>query len=147
MQPKNIFKNPMVLIGLVFIAFGIGLYDVISHTALGPERQDTSSQSAAVAKACSANTNHRYKLTVGDTSITPDSLTAQRCDTVTVVNASKQNVIPALGPHEHHIVYPGFEEHVLTPGQSYTFRLSRAGTISLHDHDDESLRATITVKE
>jgi hypothetical protein len=147
MRFRNFFRNPMLLISLVFAIFGIGLFGVISHTVFKTKQQDTAAQSAAVAKTCSADTNHRHTLTIHSNGITPDSLQAQRCDTVTVVNTTNEKVIPALGPHDHHIAYPGYKEHVLSPGQSYTFRLSQVGTFPLHDHDDEALRATITVKE
>lgn len=143
--------NPILHYGILFLIYGVGALTLFSHTlahaALQHSHQESESNSSqAVVEPCPSGSGTSYKLTFTTHGTSPSHIEAHRCDTLTISNSSSETVIPAFGPHEHHQHYAGFEERDITIGQSYTFRLVQAGNFVLHDHDNEGLRADLTVK-
>ncbi|HET9173942.1 MAG TPA: hypothetical protein VFN56_01530 [Candidatus Saccharimonadales bacterium] len=129
----------------VWIAAGLILVaGVCSLAAIGLSK----SSAAPVAQAptpCSGQPTHVINAAFTPTAVSPSQIVAQRCDELTLTNRTDTEVIVALGPHEHHIQYPGFQESVLDPNQQYSFRLVESGTFPLHDHAHDQLTATIIV--
>lgn len=146
------FTHPFLHFGILSFIYGVGLLTLFSHTLFhgahthAHEALDNAKTVASVLP-CPSGPEHSYRLTFTARGIVPDHVTAKRCDSLTVVNNTNDEVIAALGPHEHHIHYPGFEERQLAHGQTYTFRLVQAGSFPLHDHDNEGLRANLIVQD
>lgn len=151
MNTTNRLSNPLLHYGLLTLMYGVAVLTLLSHIVLhsGHTHADVSIDSApAVAIVdCIGTPVQTHKLTVTDKAIVPNNVTAQRCDQLEIINQTTDPFIAALGPHEHHTKYPGFHETVLQHGQTYSFRLSEAGTFPLHDHDNDSLRATLVVRD
>jgi len=147
METNYRLSKPALHYGLLLFIFGVGLLTILSHTVLHTGHTPSHNQPATASViSCSGQAAHNYTLSFTNKGIVPDQVTAHRCDELKLVNNSDDAIIAALGPHEHHIHYPGFEEKLLAHDQSYSFRLSEAGTFPLHDHDNDSLRATLIVK-
>jgi hypothetical protein len=143
--------NPFLHYGILFLIYGVGLVTLLSHGishaahSHGNDAKDTS-QSVFTAP-CPSNASQSFKLKFTRRGAVPAEISAHRCDSITVINDTPEYLIAAFGPHEHHQHYPGFEERKLSKGQSYSFRLAESGTFTLHDHDNQGLRAILRVSE
>jgi hypothetical protein len=87
-----------------------------------------------------------HVIKVHDNTLDPMHTDAKRCDSLTVVNADKQIRIMAFGVHEKHITYDGISEKNLDSGQQFTVTLNKTGTFKVHDHLQEEVGGTFTVK-
>lgn len=151
MEQHYRLTNPFLHYGILVLIVGSGFLTLFSHALFhtGHNHEQTSSYAAqsAATEVCSGQPVHTYRLTFNSRTITPAHITAKRCDELTIINNNDDVVVAALGPHEHHIHYPGFTETPLSHGQTYSFRLSETGSFPLHDHDNDSLRASLIVKD
>jgi len=98
--------------------------------------------------SCAANvlaTNVRI-IIANNTPSQPD-VTAQLCDTLTIVNQDTVTREIAFGPHDHHTPYDGITERVLKRGESFTVTLNKAGTYHWHDHIHDEVQGDFTVKK
>lgn len=141
--------NPILHYGILTFIYLVGAITLLSHTvlhALGGAHHEHQHSHAVTAADCPAEPAHRYTVTFSSAHVEPALLTTERCDEVVVKNALGEKLIPAIGPHDHHLDYPGFEETMLAPGETYAFRTAKTGTFPLHDHSDATLSATIIVK-
>lgn len=77
--------------------------------------------------------------------ITPASITAKRCDKLTIINKDDKIRIIAFGMHNQHVAYDGVTERPLLQGKSFTITLDTAGNYLFHDHRQEEVKATFTV--
>ena len=75
----------------------------------------------------------------------PQQVTVSRCDRVVFINQDSIYHQPALGKHPEHILYAGFEEQLLSFGQTNGFVVHTAGTLPFHDHLHEDVQGTISV--
>lgn len=150
MNPAQRATNPFVHYGILALIYGIGMLTLLSHTVFHAAHmhsmQSFSLTSATAATDCQGQPGHSYTLNFTSHGIVPSSVIAHRCDELTLTNSTQQVVIAAIGPHERHIHYAGFTETPLSPGGHYSFRLAQVGTFPLHDHEDDSLRATLLIK-
>lgn len=76
----------------------------------------------------------------------PSHVDAKRCDILTIANKDPKIREIAFGEHEQHIEYNGVTENEIDSSQSFSVVLSELGTYHVHDHYDESVSATFTVK-
>lgn len=134
--------------GVLAVAVLLGIFGFITVRGLSSPTAQPASQAAVATKtvSCTGSPAHRYQITFTDKGVQPSKVAAHLCDQVVLINNSSEEVIAAIGPHTHHIHYPGFEETALSHGQSYAFRLPQTGSLFLHDHDNEALNSTINVQ-
>ena len=85
-------------------------------------------------------------VTIRNQAFNPSDIEAWRCDRLIIRNDDDRQHLPALGPHDHHADYPGFEETLLTPGQQTTTVLSQDGRFRLHDHLDDAIEAELVIR-
>ena len=148
-MPQNYRKTkPLLHFGILAFIYGIGLLTLATHTAL----HATSGHSAAtpthahVDDHCHGSPSRSHTVVFSETAVSPAELSVKRCDAVVIKNELPENLIPAIGTHENHQHYPGFSEQLVSPGQSYTFRAARAGSYVVHNHNDDTQKAVLTVQ-
>lgn len=140
--------KPILHYSILAFMYAIGAVTLLSHTVLhameghGHEQMHTSSKSIS----CTTPATQHALIAFTPSGVSPVTTIVDRCTEVTVHNMTNQEVIVALGGHSHHVSYPGFMESELEPGQSYSFRAAQGGTYPIHDHDDNRLAGTLTVK-
>lgn len=77
----------------------------------------------------------------------PASVEVKVGDTVTFVNNGTAGMWVASAPHPTHTDYPEFDaKKEYTPGESYQFTFTKAGTWKYHNHKNPSAFGTVVVK-
>ncbi len=84
-------------------------------------------------------------VTISATGWDEDPVRVQRCSIVTIKNNDHQARKPAIGKHEHHLIYPTFQEQKVEPGATMSFQASVPGEFQLHDHVDDVFETTIII--
>lgn len=79
--------------------------------------------------------------------VAPESVQANLCDKLTIINKDKKPRLIAFGVRDEHKSYDGISEKYLAQNQSFQVTLKRAGTFTFHDHLQEELEASFTVAE
>ena len=87
---------------------------------------------------------HRVEIAGGQ--VLPAHTDAVLCDTLTITNEDHSYRIIAFGPHEHHVTYDGVTEKILGFGQSLTVALNVPGTYTFHDHLEDTVSGSFTVR-
>jgi len=87
-----------------------------------------------------------HSITIKDNEALPASVTATRCDTLTITNTDNRVRNMAFGKHDRHQAYDGITEKQLAQGQSLTVTLNEPGAFLIHDHFDDDVISTFTVK-
>lgn len=91
------------------------------------------------------STTHSVSMT--GNSFSPSTLQIKVGDTVTFANSGSAIVWPASDPHPTHTGLSGFDaQRPLEPGESWSFKFTRAGSFGYHDHLNPSVRGTIVVE-
>lgn len=134
---KKSFLAMMLILPLIL---GISIYHVVADS-LKPVEHTYSKP-----LPCPANPSHTYEVDILNDKLTKSSITAHRCDRLIIKNLDNGVHRPALGPHNHHIDYPGFEETILVKNNSISVILSQTGSYALHDHFNEGDRTTLTIQ-
>jgi len=89
-------------------------------------------------------TNH--KVVIKDDKMTPQHVSGNRCETLTITNSDDKHRMIAFGVHNNHVAYDGISEHDLPFNQNFTVTLVQTGEFIFHDHMDEEVSATLEVK-
>jgi len=89
-------------------------------------------------------TNHT--VTIQNNVVTPRNTVGSRCETLTITNLDDMQRLIAFGPHEDHVAYDGIKEQDVTKGESLRVTLVQTGTFRFHDHDNDEVQGTFTVK-
>lgn len=147
MEASYRLSNPVLHYGLLVFIYTVGALTLATH-AFMMGHMDTGDDKAVVtagSTTCSGSPAHTYTMAFTKAGFVPDRVTAARCDELVIRDTSPAPVLAALGPHDHHIEYPGFKETTIQPGQHYGFRLNEAGTFPMHDHLTDLYHATLTV--
>ena len=130
----------MVAIG----ALTLGTHTVL-HAMTGPEHAHAQSIVHGGGR-CHGTRTQSHTIVFRDGMIVPGKTVAARCDTIIVKNDLSEAIEPAVGSHPKHLAYPDFEEKMLQPGRTYSFRASLAGEFELHDHEDYTRNARLIVR-
>ena len=153
MEANYRYTNPVLHYSLLGFIYAVGALTLLTHALMGgmSGMGATSAQGDNVAvsagpTSCNGTPTHTYTIAFTNNGFAPDHVTAERCDELSIKDTSRSSVLPALGPHDHHITYPGFKEVTLQPGQTYSFRLNEAGSFPMHDHITDLYHATLVVK-
>lgn len=81
-----------------------------------------------------------------DNKMQPANIEAKLCDKLTITNKDDKIRRIAFGVHDQHIAYNGVVEKVLRKDQSFSVTLNESGEFLFHDHLQEEVQATFTVK-
>jgi plastocyanin len=106
---------------------------------------DTSKTPKSEATAMCKTIGKTHTLTIEDDKFEPAELDLKRCDRIKVVNKDDVARLIALGEHDHHIAYPGFEEQSMGGGDSFTFTADEAGKYLIHDHIHDDVEGLLSI--
>lgn len=96
--------------------------------------------------ACS-KTGHAYHVVIENAVMTPTTVSAKRCDTLTITNHDAVTREIGFGQHDHHVAYDGVTEKVLRQNESLTITLIAAGEYHYHDHFHDEVAGSFVVSE
>lgn len=139
-------SNKYVHYLVISLILGVGALTLIGHTfahSLKGHHDEVANHSER--QDCTGSPAHTYKLVFNEKSTDPNVVTLNKCDEIVVTNNSNESVELAMGPHDHHMHVDGFEETLLKTGESYSFRISQSGNYTIHDHDNDELKADLAV--
>jgi hypothetical protein len=150
-------RNRVVLAGSIalIILAGLAIWALSAQRAAAPEKAasvasptgnskvDTSpdTDSADVAPASSLTINY------SDSGFERNNYTVRVGETITVKNNSKRSMQFSSDDHPTHLLNPQLNLDVLSPGQSATIRVAKAGNWGAHDHLDPSKTTRLIVTE
>lgn len=97
-------------------------------------------------KVCT-KTAQQYDIEVAADRFAKTMVAMQRCDTMRVHNAGPDDLHLAIGKHEKHLVYPGYTEQTIRPGESLTFVARQTGRYQMHDHLRDIAVTTLLIRE
>lgn len=86
-------------------------------------------------------------ITYTDDGFTPGTLTVKVGDTVTVINRSSKQLEFSSDVHPTHSDNSEINQTTTAPGESTSFKVSKAGTHGYHDHLNASRTGTLVVEE
>lgn len=136
---KIIFKKP-VQYGLLFLWLTVVLTVFLSHFIHNIPRFVDSK----LIVRCDKNLK-KLTVVISDERFEPKEIRASVCDQITFINKGSLHHQPAFGPHPIHTIYPKFQEKLLAVNQSNSLLLTAAGTYYLHDHLNNSIKATLII--
>jgi plastocyanin len=84
-------------------------------------------------------------ITYTDAGFSPQTTTVASGSTIRIVNESKAQLRFASGPHPQHNLNSELNMSELTPGKEGTIHVTREGTWSFHNHENDSHTGTIIV--
>ena len=88
-----------------------------------------------------------HQVVFRDGSITPVLTTANRCDTLTIINQDEVDKKIAFGEHDQHTGYGGNDEFIVQNDRNKTIVLNETGSFLFHDHYAPEAMGYLTVEE
>lgn len=122
---------------IIVLAGGYYLVQTMSDSSSSEDTNQTQSADT---------TNESNMITFDGASFSPESLTVQSGETVTIRNTSSQVLEFDSDPHPAHTDNTELNVGVVRPGESQTFTLDRVGTYGYHDHLDSRIAAEVIVE-
>lgn len=92
-----------------------------------------------------AEIGSEHQVALDNDVFTPGSIELSRCDRVIVTNQGNLTYDLALGTHDEHIEYAGFERQMLRPGEYFTFNALQSGSYPLHDHTRDKAKLQLNI--
>lgn len=137
---KKLASPLLVIIGVVGAVCGV-VY--LSNMYMTNQKNEKSAGSAA----CAGTNSTSHLVVIKDGVVTPETTNATRCDMLTIINNDSKTREIAFGQHDNHIEYGGVSEKPVAPGESLTITLDKLGEYIFHDHYQEEVGGTFSVKE
>lgn len=109
--------------------------DEHAHEVGGPTLSEAH---GLVADSTCATPGDMLTVTLSDTGFDAKTVHADLCDVLRIDNRSTAAAELAIGPHEHHVHYPGYNEQRTLAGQSATISLGTHGSFQVHDHFNDN---------
>lgn len=128
----------VVLLAIVFL--GGGAYAVLRVS----DSQSLKTRSSAV--KCDSPGAKQYIVSIQRNKVLPSHTNAALCGRLTIVNRDDRSRLIAFGVHDSHRPYDGVEERVLSKDQQMTVTLNQSGDFMFHDHFDDAVKGTFTVR-
>jgi hypothetical protein len=88
----------------------------------------------------------RHEVTLQNDTFSQRDLTAQRCDTISVINMDSQNYDLNFGEHDDHVSYPGYDASLLRPNEQIFINAIKTGKYEFHDHLRDNAQLNLTVE-
>ncbi len=95
---------------------------------------------------CDGRTAKQYMVTIERNVVSPAHIDAGLCGRLTIVNRDDRSRLVAFGVHDSHQPYDGVKERVLSKDQRMTVTLNQPGDYLFHDHFDDAVQGTFTVR-
>ena len=86
-----------------------------------------------------------YAAIIKDGTVTPNTIDAKLCGTLTITNQDAIAREIAFGEHDKHVAYDGIGEKVLNQGQSLTITFNKTGSFHFHDHLHDEVEGFFTI--
>jgi hypothetical protein len=99
------------------------------------------------AKFDCAQMGQRHRVAVVDDRFTPETITVQRCDSLTISNQGSLAFNLNFGARNQHQIYPGYSAKTLLPNESLTIDAFVAGEFVLHDHFRDNAKLRFIVRD
>ena len=80
-----------------------------------------------------------HRVVIHEGRLSAQSVQAQRCDTLVIINQDAAKRRLAFGEHSHHAAYDGADGRLIGKGESLSVVLSQTGEFTFHDHFDEAV--------
>jgi plastocyanin len=109
-------------------------------TASSTSNPSTSSQPASSDQSSGAT------ITYSDSGFSPSTLSVKSGTTITIKNTSSRDIQFDSNPHPAHTDDTELNVGIVSPGQSITFTVTKAGTNGYHNHLNPSDTGTIVVQ-
>ena len=93
------------------------------------------------------STGAKHIVKVENNAMVPTHTRGRLCDTLTIINEDKADMLIAFGPHEHHVAYDGVLEKLISQGQSVTVTFVKTGNYQFHDHLQDIAQGTFSVSD
>jgi hypothetical protein len=106
----------------------------------------TTAQLENTKRRCEGRQQAVHKFIIEDDRVSPSHVDAVRCDRLVITNVDTHRRLIAFGKHDRHISYNGVSERLLSQNESIELTLGHSGTYLFHDHANEKIRGTFTVK-
>lgn len=92
--------------------------------------------------------NTQVQIAMTDTGFSPATITVKAGTTVVFKNTGSDNHWPASNPHPVHTGLPGFDAlKAITPGGTYSYTFTKAGTWGFHDHLHPNFTGSVVVTQ
>lgn len=148
-QPLPLRDTVLIYSGglIVFILLLTTVFGPNGH-ATGHQHEESEKAVLAEAHDCSSvTTGKMIEVLIQDNAVVPLHTDASLCDTLRFINKDIRLHQPDSGPHPSHDSYPELNDEVpLKQGEHFDAKLTRLGEYSFHDHLDERIEGTLTVK-
>lgn len=105
----------------------------------------TNSTPAAVTFACKQR-GATHQVVIENNQLSVAQIDGHLCDTMTIINEDDRIRLMAFGKHDHHQPYDGVVEKVLSKGESLTITFDQLGNFLFHDHLEDQVHGTFTVR-
>ena len=152
MNQQNEHKG--LIIGVVVVVIlaiaGWSVYALQNANDRTPETRNVEPNTSAPADSTDETTTTQGEsatITFTDDGFTPRDITVQRGTTVTIKNESSESVQFSSDDHPSHRDNSEMNLGTLSPGESTTYTANTPGVWGYHDHLNDSLTGTITVRE
>lgn len=132
-------RGPTILLVIGLLLAGFAIFLVVS---IGADKYLSDKKSET---ECPANRPNHLVIIKND-AVNPVTTTAPRCDTLTIKNADSKSRLIGLGEHDRHQAYDGVSQRNLANGESFTLTLYKTGTYNFHDHYQDEVGGSFTVK-
>ena len=139
---QKLHPNPIVHYGMLILIFGVGAATLISYTVLHAMNSHHSGTATAMCPAV----GKKHVVTLNDRQFDKKVIAANRCDQLIVINKDDKVYRLALGSHDNHMKYPGFEEKALKPAAQLSINLTQEGEYKIHDHLHEASEAELIIR-
>lgn len=108
---------------------------------------ETTGASSGGQSTAAAEAEANAVITWDGTSFSPSELTVKAGDTIAVKNASTTASVQVNSdPHPTHTLFPGLNVGVVQAGSSKSFKISKAGTYTYHNHLNASQKGKIVAE-
>jgi plastocyanin len=130
-------KKVLTLLSIATVVLAAGIIGIA--TAVQQKSDDDAN--------CTNSHGHHYEVVIQDSTVRPNQVSGQLCDTITFTNKDNEIRELAFGAHEDHVPYDGITERALRQDQSLTITLNKLGTYHFHDHDHDEISGDFTVSK
>lgn len=89
----------------------------------------------------------KHQMVIQNSRMNPDRITATACDTLRITNLDYRERLISFGHYNNHKAYDGVTQRALKQGESFTVSLHEIGRYTVHDHEQDEVEGTFTVKK
>ena len=93
-----------------------------------------------------ASTGSNHKVVIENDTLSPNDITAARCDTITITNLDSKVREIGFGEHDKHVAYDGITERILGKGEHFSITLQQMGRFFYQDHFQDDVEGYFSVR-